>query len=94
MNSFTELGKAGRHFKLGACISYHGKERDVSHFLSSMPLCLSLKCYAQIDTYEVLVEANLPTRWVYQPLLPSLPLEAPTVPFAVGPRPALQVTLA
>jgi len=28
-----ELGKAGRHFRLGACISYHGKERDVSHFV-------------------------------------------------------------
>jgi hypothetical protein len=59
-----ELGKAGRHFRLGACISYHGKERDV-------------------DTYEVLVEANLPTRWVYQSLLlpPSLPrsLDKPTV---------------
>ncbi|KAF8480082.1 hypothetical protein DFH94DRAFT_740179 [Russula ochroleuca] len=58
------LGKAGRHFRLGACISYHGKERDV-------------------DTYEVLVEANLPTRWVYQSLLlpPSLPrsLDKPTV---------------
>lgn len=46
-----ELGKAGRHLRLGACISYHGKERE-------------------IDKYEVLVEANLPTRWVYQPLPP------------------------
>jgi len=44
-----ELGKAGRHLRLGACISFHGKEREV-------------------DTYEVLVEANVPTRWVYQPL--------------------------
>lgn len=44
-----ELGKAGRHFRLGASISFHGKERE-------------------IDTYEVLVEANFPTRWVYQPL--------------------------
>jgi hypothetical protein len=45
-----ELGKAGRHHsRLGACISFHGKEREV-------------------DSYEVLVEANFPTRWVYQPL--------------------------
>ncbi|KAI0268989.1 hypothetical protein BGY98DRAFT_1084084, partial [Russula aff. rugulosa BPL654] len=54
-----ELGKAGRHFRLGACISYHGKERDV-------------------DTYEVLVEANLPTRWVYQSLLPRPPVPGPS----------------
>ncbi|KAI9459226.1 hypothetical protein BJY52DRAFT_1186572 [Lactarius psammicola] len=44
-----ELGKAGRHLKLGAAISFHGKEREV-------------------DIYEVLVEANFPTRWVYQPI--------------------------
>ncbi|KAI0292864.1 hypothetical protein BC826DRAFT_402822 [Russula brevipes] len=42
-----ELGRAGRHFKLGASISYHGRDRDVG-------------------AYEVLVEANSPTRWVYQ----------------------------
>jgi hypothetical protein len=30
--AFIELGKAGRHYRLGACISYHGKERDVSDF--------------------------------------------------------------
>ncbi|KAF8491826.1 hypothetical protein F5888DRAFT_1733461 [Russula emetica] len=72
-----ELGKAGRHFRLGACITYHGKERDV-------------------DTYEVLVEANLPTRWVYQSLLPPLPLprplEQPTV--CIEPRSPPQLTLA
>jgi len=32
LDSFIELGKAGQHFRLGACISYHGKEREVSHF--------------------------------------------------------------
>jgi len=72
-----ELGKAGRQFRLGACISYHGKERDV-------------------DTYEVLVEANLPTRWVYQSLLPPLPLtrslDGSTV--SLDPRCPPQVTLA
>ncbi|KAH9993313.1 hypothetical protein BJV74DRAFT_833438 [Russula compacta] len=70
-----QLGKAGRHFRLGANISYHGKERD-------------------IDTYEVLVEANLPTRWVYQSF-PSQPLpralDPPIVP--LEPRPQ-QATLA
>jgi hypothetical protein len=44
---------------------------------------LLLTCSIQVDTYEVLVEANLPTRWVYQSLLlpPSLPrsLDKPTV---------------
>jgi hypothetical protein len=74
-----ELGKAGRHYRLGACISYHGKERDV-------------------DTYEVLVEVNLPTRWVYQSLLPRLPgarpLDGTSVPLASAPRaPPPQVTL-
>ncbi|KAF8273662.1 hypothetical protein EI94DRAFT_1715529 [Lactarius quietus] len=51
-----ELGKAARHLRLGAAISFHGKERDV-------------------EAYEVLVEANFPTRWVYQPLpvAPSIP---------------------
>jgi hypothetical protein len=52
-----ELGKAARHHRLGACISFHGKEREV-------------------DTYEVLVEANLPTRWVYQPLAVPAPAGA------------------
>jgi hypothetical protein len=47
-----ELGKAARHLRLGACISFHGKERDV-------------------DAYEVLVEVNFPTRWVYQPVQPA-----------------------
>jgi hypothetical protein len=72
-----ELGKAGRHLRLGACISYHGKERDV-------------------DTYEVLVEANLPTRWVYQSLLPPAPLPRPLDQPVVcnDPRPPPQLTLA
>jgi len=30
-----------------------------------------------VDSYEVLVEANFPTRWVYQPLPTPLPLGAP-----------------
>jgi hypothetical protein len=30
-NPFVELGKAARHLRLGACISFHGKERDVSN---------------------------------------------------------------
>jgi hypothetical protein len=34
--------------------------------LSSTPLGLNVK--PQVDSYEVLVEANFPTRWVYQPL--------------------------
>jgi hypothetical protein len=54
-----ELGKAARHLRLGACVSFHGKEREV-------------------DTYEVLVEANIPTRWVYQPLaLAPIPTPGP-----------------
>jgi hypothetical protein len=52
--------------------------------------------YVQVDTYEVLVEANLPTRWVYQSLLPPLPLsrplDQPTVCY--DPRPPPQLTLA
>jgi hypothetical protein len=69
-----ELGKAGRHFRLGACISYHGKERDV-------------------DTFEVLVEANLPTRWVYQSLLP-LPQPPDRSTVSLDPRLPPQATLA
>jgi len=61
-----ELGKAGRHLRLGACISFHGKEREV-------------------DTYEVLVEANVPTRWVYQPLAV---VSQPAVPVLASPVPA------
>ncbi|KAH9968167.1 hypothetical protein BC827DRAFT_1263887 [Russula dissimulans] len=58
-----ELGKAGRQYRLGASISYHGKERD-------------------IDNYEVLVEASLPTRWVYQPLPTPRPLDSPQLSLA------------
>ncbi|KAI0305096.1 hypothetical protein B0F90DRAFT_1666597 [Multifurca ochricompacta] len=59
-----ELGKAGRHLRLGASISFNGRERD-------------------IDTYEVLVEANLPTRWVYSPIVLSASLRA------AAPQPSL-----
>jgi len=57
-----ELGKAARHLKRGACISFHGKERDV-------------------DAYEVLVEVNFPTRWVYQAVQPvaDVPSSTPVV---------------
>jgi hypothetical protein len=59
---------------------------------------LSLTCCIQVDTYEVLVEVNLPTRWVYQSLLPRLPgarpLDGTSVPLASAPRaPPPQVTL-
>jgi hypothetical protein len=57
-----ELGKASQHLRLGACISFHGKEREV-------------------DAYEVLVEANIPTRWVYQPLA-VVPSPKPVASFA------------
>ena len=40
--------------------------------LSSTPLGSNV--HHQVDTYEVLVEANIPTRWVYQPL--TAPAEA------------------
>ncbi len=43
------------------------------HFSFANTASLSLTCYVQVDNYEVLVEANLPTRWVYQSLLPPLP---------------------
>ena len=33
----------------------------------------SLTCEIKVDTYEVLVEANLPTRWVYSPQAPPEP---------------------
>jgi len=58
-----ELGKAARHLRLGACISFHGKERDV-------------------DSYEVLVEANFPTRFIYRPVQPVVvaPTPAPAFP--------------
>ncbi|KAI9513382.1 hypothetical protein F5148DRAFT_1301986 [Russula earlei] len=75
-----ELGKAGRHFRLGASISYHGKEREVGHF--SFINDASLKCSVQVDAYEVLVEANLPTRWVYQSISPYRPIELPGLSFA------------
>ena len=96
LNSFIELGKAGRHFRLGACISYHGKERDVSHPSFVIPLFFSLKKYIQIDAYEVLVEANLPSRWVYKPLLTALPIPRALdkTTMSLDSRPALQLTLA
>jgi hypothetical protein len=58
--------------------------------------CFSLKYHIQIDAYEVLVEANLPTRWVYHPLLTSLPIPRPLdgTTASFDPRPALQLTLA
>lgn len=56
----------------------------------------SLTCSSKVDTYEVLVEANLPTRWVYQSLLPPLPLprtlDGSTL--SLDPRCPPQVTLA
>ena len=57
---------------------------------------LSLTYYFQVDTYEVLVEANLPTRWVYQSLLPPLPLPRPPDQLTayVDPRSPPQLTLA
>jgi hypothetical protein len=70
-------------------------------FTNTASLSLSLTCYVQVDTYEVLVEANLPTRWVYQSLLPPLPL--PPVPRPLDqppvfpdprPSPPLPLTLA
>ena len=47
--------------------------------LSSTPLGSNFK--AQVDSYEVLVEANFPTRWVYQPLA-AVP--SPVVPPALA----------
>ncbi|KAI0267504.1 hypothetical protein BC834DRAFT_81197 [Gloeopeniophorella convolvens] len=55
-----ELGKAGRHLRLGATVSFNGKDRDV-------------------DAYEILVEANTPTRWIYQPPAPRPAPPAPKV---------------
>jgi hypothetical protein len=56
----------------------------------------SLTCSSKVDTYEVLVEANLPTRWVYQSLLPPLPLPRTLDGFTLSldPRCPPQVTLA
>jgi hypothetical protein len=54
-------------------------------------------CYVQVDTYEVLVEANLPTRWVYQSLPPlplPRPLDQPTGPVCIDTRSPPQLTLA
>ena len=66
------------------------------HFSFANIASLSLTCYVQVDNYEVLVEANLPTRWVYQSLLPPpplpRPLDQPTV--CVDPRSPPQLTLA
>jgi hypothetical protein len=58
---------------------------------------LLLTFYVQVDTYEVLVEANLPTRWVYQSLLPPPPVPRPEQPIACldsRPPPVPQLTLA
>jgi hypothetical protein len=69
------------------------------HFSFMNTASLSLTCYVQVDAYEVLVEANLPTRWVYQSLLHptpppplSRPVDQPTV--FPDPRPPLPLTLA
>jgi hypothetical protein len=47
------------------------------HFSFTNTVSLSLTCYVQVYAYEVLVEANLPTRWVYQSPLSPLPLPRP-----------------
>ncbi len=47
--------------------------------LSATPLRSNIN--HQVDAYEVLVEANLPTRWVYQPLA-VVPSRKPVVSFA------------
>ena len=52
---------------------YLGKESDVSAISFMNTASFSLTYYVQVGTYEVLVEDNLPTRRVYQPLLPLLP---------------------
>lgn len=56
---------------------------------------LSLTCLIQVDTYEVLVEANLPTRWVYQSIHPPLPVPRPLDKSTVSQEPPTppQVTL-
>jgi hypothetical protein len=54
----------------------------------------SLKCHVQIDAYEVLVEANLPTRWVYQPLLTPHPIPRALDRTAVSLGQPPQLTLA
>jgi hypothetical protein len=70
----------------------------LAHFSFTNTASLSLTCYVQVDTYEVLVEANLPTRWVYQSLLPPLPLprplDQPNGPVCLDPRSPPQLTLA
>lgn len=53
-----------------------------------------LMCEIKVDTYEVLVEANLPTRWVYQSLLPPLPRSLDGSTVSLDPRCPPQVTLA
>jgi hypothetical protein len=66
------------------------------HFSFTNTASLTLTCYVQVDTYEVLVEANLPTRWVYQSLLPPPPVPVPSEqPIAyLDSRPPPQLTLA
>ena len=41
LNLFVEIGKAARHLRLGATISFHGKERDVSDYLFVSPTSLT-----------------------------------------------------
>ena len=60
---------------------YLGKESDVSAISFMNNASFSLTYYVQVGTYEVLVEDNLPTRRVIQPLLPLLlpsPASRPT----------------
>jgi hypothetical protein len=48
---------------------YLGKESEVSAISFMNTASFSLMYYVQVGTYEVLVEDNLPTREVIQPLL-------------------------
>ena len=41
LNLFVEIGKAARHLRLGATISFHGTERDVSDYLFVSPTSLT-----------------------------------------------------
>jgi len=72
-NSRAEVGKAGRHFRQGAKISYSGVEIDV-RFLS--PVCMCADQPEKIPEYEVLVEASTPVRWSYQPQYSAPPYPA------------------
>jgi hypothetical protein len=72
---------------------YLGKESDVSTISFMNTASFSVTYYVQVGTYEVLVQDNLPTRRVYQPLLFPLPqpLDQPTVYH--DPRSPPQLTL-